>query len=165
MRFVNCVTGFGSLLMLTVSVAAFAKTEVKEPVSVVLAAYKVTTSQSGEETVQVAKKVKPKDVVEYQATYTNNTTKTIKNLVATLPIPTGTQFLAKSSPAGVQASTDGVSFAAMPLKRKVGSQLVNIPLQEYRALRWTIVELPAGKSVKVTAQTRVNSISAPVNAN
>ena len=47
----------------------------------------------------------------------------------------------------------------MPLKRKVGNQIVNVPLQDYRALRWTIAEVPAGKSVSVSAQTRVNSVT------
>ena len=85
--------------------------------------------------------------------------KAIKNLTATLPIPPATQFLAKSTPSATLASTDGVNFAAMPLKRKVGNQIVNVPLQDYRALRWTIAEVPAGKSVSVSAQTRVNSVT------
>ena len=45
----------------------------------------------------------------------------------------------------------------MPLKRKEGNEIVNVPLNDYRALRWTITELPAGKSVTVSAQTRINS--------
>ncbi|RYE20020.1 MAG: hypothetical protein EOP51_18740, partial [Sphingobacteriales bacterium] len=112
--------------------------------------------------VKPVQQVKPNDIIEYRATYTNNTTKTINGLVATLPIPADTQFLAKSTPAQAQASTDGINFAAMPLKRKVGTKTVNVPLQEYRALRWTIAELPAGKSVIVTAQTRVNSTTSAV---
>jgi len=101
--------------------------------------------------------VKPNDVIEYRATYTNNTTGKIKNLAATLPIPVETQFLAKSQPENAEASTDGTHFAPMPLKRKESNQMVNVPLKDYRALRWTIEELPAGKSVTVSAQTRVNS--------
>ena len=102
-------------------------------------------------------KVKPNDVIEYRATYTNNTAGKIKNLAATLPIPVETQFLAKSQPDNAQASTDGINFAPMPLKRKEGNQMVNVPLKDYRVLRWTIAELPAGKSVTVSAQTRINS--------
>ncbi len=129
----------------------------KPAVSVELSAYQITLNQKGESSAKLVKQAKPNDIIEYRATYTNNTAKSVKGLVATLPIPADTQFLAKSTPAQAQASTDGVNFAAMPLKRKTGSQTVNVPLQEYRALRWTIAELPAGKSITVTAQTRVNS--------
>jgi hypothetical protein len=45
----------------------------------------------------------------------------------------------------------------MPLKRKEGNQMVNVPLKDYRALRWIIAELPAGKSVTVSAQIRINN--------
>lgn len=129
----------------------------KPAVSVSLLAYEVSMNKKGESVVKPVQQVKPNDIIEYRATYTNNTNNVIKGLVATLPIPADTQFLAKSSPAQAQASTDSVNFAAMPLKRKVGMQTVNVPLQEYRALRWTIAELAAGKSITVTAQTRVNS--------
>lgn len=149
-------------LSLTASVA-FAKTEAKQPVSIELSAYQITTNPKGETSFQPVNKVKPNDVIEYRATYTNNTAAPIKNLNATLPIPADTQFLAKSSPAAAQASTDGVNFAATPLKRKVGTQTVNVPLQEYRALRWTIAEILPGKSVTVTAQTRVNSVATASN--
>lgn len=108
-------------------------------------------------TEQLVSEVKPEQIVEYRAVYTNNTAGTIQNLVATLPIPAETQFLVKSAPTKAQASTDGVNFAPMPLKKKVGDQVVNVPLADYRALRWTIAELPAGKSIAVSAQTRINS--------
>lgn len=135
----------------------------KPAVSVELSAYQISLNQKGEPVAKLVNEAKPNDIIEYRATYTNNTAKTIKALVATLPIPADTQFLAKSSPAQAQASTDGVNFAPMPLKRKAGSQMVNVPLPEYRALRWTIAELPAGKSITVTAQTRVNSTTGAVN--
>ena len=134
----------------------------KPPVSVELSAYQITLNQKGESSAKPLKQAKPNDIIEYRATYTNNTAKSVKGLVATLPIPADTQFLAKSTPAQAQASTDGVNFAAMPLKRKSGTQTVNVPLQDYRALRWTIAELPAGKSITVTAQTRVNSTTSAV---
>ncbi|OTG69506.1 hypothetical protein B9T25_02755 [Acinetobacter sp. ANC 4470] len=143
-------------LILAVNASAETKV-VKDPVSVELKTYLVSTSTDGKPTVKLVTKVKPNDVIEYRATYTNNTTGKIKNLAATLPIPVETQFLAKSKPENAQASTDGMSFAPMPLKRKEGNQIVNVPLKDYRALRWTIAELPAGKSVTVSAQTRINS--------
>lgn len=136
----------------------FAETKIsKEPVSVELKTYLVSKNADGKATTKLVTKVKPNDVIEYRATYTNNTTGKIKNLAATLPIPVETQFLAQSQPENAEASTDGINFAPMPLKRKVGNQMVNVPLKDYRALRWTIAELPAGKSVAVSAQTRVSS--------
>lgn len=164
MRLIKGVTSCAVALAFSfTSAAVFAKNEAKQPVSINLSAYQILTNQKGEISSQPVTKVKPNDVIEYRATYTNNTTTPIKNLAATLPIPADTQFLAKSSPAAAQASTDGANFAAIPLKRKVGSQTVNVPLQEYRALRWTIAEIPPGKSVTVTAQTRVSSVTTASN--
>lgn len=162
MRVMNYVAKpFAALTFALMATAAFAEAPAaKPPVSVELSAYQISVNQKGESVAKPVSKVKPSDIIEYRAIYTNNTAKAVKGLVATLPIPADTQFLAKSSPAQAQASTDGVNFAAMPLKRKVGTQTVNVPLQDYRALRWTIAELPAGKSITVTAQTRVNSASA-----
>lgn len=151
----KCLLGT-AVLVLAGSVFAETKTT-KEPVSVELKTFLIGAGTDGKPTSKLVTKVKPNDVIEYRATYTNNTTGKIKNLAATLPIPVETQFLAKSQPENAEASTDGTHFAPMPLKRKEGNQMVNVPLKDYRALRWTIAELPAGKSVTVSAQTRVNS--------
>ena len=151
-------TGLLAVAALLLAVNASAETKVsKDPVSVELKTYLVSASADGKPTAKLVTKVKPNDIIEYRATYTNNTSGKIKNLAATLPIPAETQFLAKSQPENAQASTDGTNFAPMPLKRKEGNQMVNVPLKDYRALRWTIAELPAGKSVIVSAQTRVSS--------
>ncbi len=151
----KCLLGT-AVLVLAGSVFAETKTT-KEPVSVELKTFLIGAGTDGKPTSKLVTKVKPNDVIEYRATYTNNTPGKIKNLAATLPIPVETQFLAKSQPENAEASTDGTHFAPMPLKRKEGNQMVNVPLKDYRALRWTIAELPAGKSVTVSAQTRVNS--------
>lgn len=151
----KCLLGT-AVLVLAGSVFAETKTT-KESVSVELKTFLIGAGTDGKTTSKLVTKVKPNDVIEYRATYTNNTSGKIKNLAATLPIPVETQFLAKSQPENAEASTDGTHFAPMPLKRKEGNQMVNVPLKDYRALRWTIAELPAGKSVTVSAQTRVNS--------
>jgi len=143
---------------LFLAVNVFAETKAaKDPVSVELKTYLISLNSEGKPNAKLVNKVKPNDVIEYRATYTNNTSGKIKNLAATLPIPVETLFLAKSEPENAQASTDGTNFAPMPLKRKEGNQMVNVPLKDYRALRWTIAELPAGKSVTVSAQTSINS--------
>ena len=151
-------TGLFAVAALLLAVNANAETKVsKDPVSVELKTYLVSASADGKPTAKLVSKVKPNDVIEYRATYTNNTAGKIKNLAATLPIPVETQFLGKSQPENAQASIDSMNFAPMPLKRKEGNQMVNVPLKDYRALRWSIAELPAGKSVTVSAQTRINS--------
>lgn len=115
----------------------------------------------GRERLESAEIVKPGDVIEYVATYRNVGKGAITGLVATLPVPSETEYLPGSAkPAGATASLDGVKFAAIPLKRKVRSaegkdieQLV--PYTEYRALRWNAGELGAQKSVAYTARVKV----------
>ena len=62
--------------------------------------------------------------------------------------------------AAVRASTDGLSFRTLPLKRK--AKLANgveaeqlVPLNEYRFLRWYPGELAAGKSVSYSARFKI----------
>lgn len=116
----------------------------------------------GRERLESADQVKPGDVIEYVATYRNTGASTLAGLVATLPVPGETEYVAGSAKpsAGATATLDGVNFAAVPLKRKVRSpdgkevdQLV--PYREYRALRWKAGDLGAQKSVSYTARVRV----------
>ena len=148
-----------SLMFVGVAASAMAVTAAtnNEPVSVQLKAFKKVVDSKGNAQFKAADSIKPQDVIEYRATYTNNTTGNIKSLKATLPIPADTQYLGASLPSGALASTDGVNFSAMPLKKKVDGKLVNIPLKEYRALQWQIAELPAKKAVTVSAQAKVNT--------
>ena len=148
-----------SLMFVGVAASAMVATAAtnNEPVSVQLKAFKRVVDSKGNAQFKAADSIKPQDVIEYRATYTNNTTGNIKSLKATLPIPADTQYLGASLPSGALASTDGVNFSAMPLKKKVDGKLVNIPLKEYRALQWQIAELPAKKAVTVSAQAKVNT--------
>lgn len=134
-----------------------ARGKVLEPVTVVLSANKLELDKNGKAYFKNVESVRPDDIIEYRAIYTNNTSGDIKNLVATLPIPTNTTFLEKFTPTPALASVDGVNYSVMPLMRKEGLKTVVIPLSEYRGLRWKISSLPAGKSVVVSAQARVNS--------
>ena len=149
-----------SLIMgLTTTQVAMAETKVKEPVSIQLKAFKKTVDNKGNPRFVASDVTKPKDIIEYRATYTNNTAGTIKGLKATLPIPADTQYTGTSTPAGAFASTDGINFAVAPLKKTVNGKTVNVPLKDYRALQWQVAELPSKKSVTVTAQTKVNSVN------
>jgi len=130
------------------------------PVDIKLTAYKVVT-QDGKDELQPAEKIKPGEVIEYRAQYANTGNAAVKGLAATLPIPAALEFLpGTESPDGVQASTDGKSYAAPPLKHiskaaDGSTKIVIVPAAEYRFLRWNVGELGAGKSVTVSARARV----------
>ena len=104
----------------------------------------------------------PGDLVEYRATYSNNGKASIADVLAVIPVPVGTTFVAGSaSPSsGVQASADGgQTFAPIPLKRivkgadeKLHEELV--PLAEYRVLRWRIAALAAEKDTFVSLRVQ-----------
>lgn len=106
---------------------------------------------------------KPGDVLEYRVSYTNHSSAAVTGLIASLPIPAGTTLLDRSQlPPNALASTDGTQFAPLPLMRLVkqpdGSERREpVPLGEYRALRWSLGTLAAGKSQQVSARVRVNT--------
>jgi uncharacterized repeat protein (TIGR01451 family) len=131
-----------------------------EPVSVHMEAYKIVVEKDVEHQ-RPAKKANPDDVLEYIASYKNNTDHAVNNLMATLPIPEGTIFLpATSNPKGAQASLDGEKYADIPLTRRVQLpsgkwEVQNVPYKEYRSLRWNLQTLAAGKDKAVSARVRV----------
>ena len=134
----------------------------KAPVSVELQAFKVVRDANGKEQLQSAQSAKPGDVLEYRAVYANNSSREVKNLQATLPIPAMTEVLLESAmPKGVNASRDGRNFAPAPLMQTVtlpsgATQTRPLPLSAYRALRWPVGTLGAGKNVVVRARVRLN---------
>lgn len=84
-QFMKTALMSSALILLAPSVLANTQAA-KEPVSVNLNTYLIAQNAEGKITEQVTSEVKPGQVVEYRAVYTNNTAGTIKNLVATLPI-------------------------------------------------------------------------------
>lgn len=121
----------------------------------------------GKAVLKPAAQGKPGDVIDYSSTYRNGGTAAAATLLATVPVPPGTTFMAGSAqPAAAQASTDGIRFASMPLQRMVrlpnGSERKEpVPLAEYRALRWEIGTLAAGASAVVGLRVRIDA-PAPV---
>jgi uncharacterized repeat protein (TIGR01451 family) len=130
-------------------------------VAVSLEAHKVTSDARGKESFVPGDQAGPGDVIEYRARYTNQGAGAVKQLVATLPIPAGVEYLpATARPAIVLASLDGRSFAPIPLKRTVrlpdGREVTReIPASEYRWLRWTIGSLAPKNSEIVRARVRI----------
>lgn len=136
----------------------------KKPLEVVLTQFKVEKDAQGKEQLVEAGSVKPGDVLEYKATYSNRSGKPITGLVADLPIPEGLEYLPKSAKPGaaaVKAATRNGVFAAEPLTRVVNGKSEPVPYTEYRTLRWTVGQLPANGVTVVSARARVEVAAPP----
>lgn len=150
---------------LALALPAHAEAGKKDDIEVKLTQSRVSINAAGVETHQTAEQIKPGDILEYRASYHNTSNHLIKGLQGTLPIPTETTFVPTSGmPAGVWASVDGTQFAAIPLKRKVKlpsgkEEEQEIPVGEYKALRWNLGDLDAGKSATVQARVKVNALT------
>jgi uncharacterized repeat protein (TIGR01451 family) len=130
------------------------------PIETRLEARKVVRAADGQEAFAPATDAKPGDVIEYAATYRNVSRQPVRSLEATLPIPANTEFVPGSvKPAGAKASLDSRSWSDLPLKRKVrrdGREVEEqVPVREYRYLRWFPGELGGDKSMTFTARVRV----------
>lgn len=135
-------------------------------VSVVLTAQRVAVVD-GKEVLSPAEQASPGDVIEYRAEYRNGGAAVVKQLAATLPVPSGMEYLPKTG-APQLASLDGKTFSSVPLKRRVrladGREVLrDVPASEYRWLRWTIGTLAPQQSRAVTARVRVAPISMAAN--
>lgn len=174
-RIVRPCTAF--LLACTVGGIVFAQAAPKAPaapqakpaVSVQLTQRKVTKDAQGKEQLIDAATVKPGDVLEYQATYTNTTSKVVTGLVGNLPIPEGLEYLPKSAKPGatlVKAATNDGVFAAEPLVHMVAGKTVPVGYGDYRSLRWTLGQLPANGVTVVSARAKVQVVvpSAPMTS-
>jgi len=130
-------------------------------VVVTLKAQKVVRTSDGKEVLQVADRAMPGEVIQYDALYRNQGRTGVRNLQPTLPIPAGLEYLPDSAnPAPSKASVDGKNFAPIPLMRQVAlpdgkTKEEPIPTSEYRALRWDLGELDAGKNTLVSARARL----------
>ncbi len=153
---------FGAAAVLALLVPAWASAQ--SDVAVSLTASRVTRDAGGKESLAAAEKANPGDLIEYRAVYRNPATVPVRQLAATLPIPAGTEFVpGTAEPRGALASLDGSTFEAMPIKRKVrledGREVVReVPVSEYRYLRWTLGELATGAERTVRARVRVSPL-------
>jgi uncharacterized repeat protein (TIGR01451 family) len=153
--------GFRSILLFFVVLSPFAHAQNANDVSSTLIVNRVATPAGGKETSEPAKTAKPGDMLEYVAEYRNTGKAPAKKLEATLPIPSGTEYVPDSAkPAGAWASLDGNTFEPVPLKRKVkqpDGKLIEelVPYAEYRFLRWPAQDLPAGQSLKYSARAKL----------
>ena len=133
-----------------------------------LSVNRITINAQRAEIAEPAKSAKPGDVLEYVADYKNNGRNAAKSLEATLPIPVGTEYIPDTArPAAGQASVDGVTFAPLPLMRKVkqaDGKLVeqSVPYADYRFLRWPARDLDAGKILAYSTRVKVVTDVKPI---
>ena len=151
--------------------AAPAATEAKaaSPLVSKLTQMLVKTGADGKEKLEDASSVKPGDVIEYRVTYTNTGKLPIKNMLATLPVPLETEYLPKTAKPGaslVSAATINGIYAAEPLMFIPAgkSKPEPVPYANYRNLRWTLGQLPAGGVTEVAARVRVSTSVLPAVA-
>lgn len=121
--------------------------------------------EAGKEKLVDVDTVKPGDVIEYRAVYTNTSKQSVRDLVARLPVPQGLEYVAKSAKASaglpaVQAATRDGKFGVEPLVVTEGGKKVTVPYAEYRELRWPVGAVEAGRSVTVSARARVAALPA-----
>jgi uncharacterized repeat protein (TIGR01451 family) len=156
-----------SALIITFALVASMPALAADPLDISLEAYRVVTNADGKQDLVAAKQAKPGDVLEYRAVYRNESSRALRNVVATLPLPEGgMEYLPDAAALKTAvASIDGKSYAALPLKRTVllangkrEEQLV--PANQYRFLRWTLGDLPAGATKTVSARVRIPDLFA-----
>lgn len=140
-----------------------------ESLSATLEAHKVLVAPNGVERFESADTAQPNDVLEYRTSYRNRSQKTLRGVAATLPIPTGFEYIPNSAGEDALASLDGKTFAAVPLTRTVKArdgrdEVRLVPVSEYRFLRWKLGDLPAGATSTVIARVRMQSTAAAVVA-
>lgn len=151
-------------LALAVPFTASAQSALK----VSLTAHRVAVDARGRESLQPAAEAKPGETVEYRAAYRNSGIAPVGEVQATLPIPDGTEYVARTArPAPALASLDGRTFEPLPLKRRVrlanGTEAVReVPVAEYRYLRWTLGSIDAGRAETVSARVRLSPLTAAV---
>ena len=132
-------------------------------VAATLSVQKVVVAPDGKEQFLPADQATPADILIYTAVYTNRTGGAVKGLLAILPIPQGAEYVAGSAhPAGAKASTDGVTFKPVPLKRTVkaadGTEREElVPTTAYRKLQWNVNELAADGTFSASARAKILS--------
>jgi hypothetical protein len=130
-------------------------------VAVTLKAQKVLRTKEGKEVLQLAERAMPGEIIQYDALYKNQSRSSVRQLEPTLPIPAGLEYLPDSAkPVATKASLDGKNFAPIPLMRQVvlpngETRQERVPYSEYRALRWELGDLDAGKSALISARARL----------
>lgn len=147
-------TASNLLLAGLVGVTTLAVAQTAQPLTITLKASQIV-NQDGKETLKPVQRGRSGDLIQYQATYRNNLQKPMTDVAINLPVPANMVYTGTASPAPTLASLDGKKFEAIPLKRQVNGKWVEVPVSEYRAVRWVVKNLPAQKQATVTMNAKV----------
>lgn len=124
------------------------------PLTVKLTAHQLV-NEDGKTVQKPVSRANKGDVILYQAVATNTLQKPMTDIGVTIPVPTGMVYTGVSTPNATFASLDGKTFAPIPLKRQVKGKWVEVPLKEYKAVRFVIKTLPAQTASTVSIQVKV----------
>ncbi|OOR90858.1 hypothetical protein B0181_04320 [Moraxella caviae] len=121
-------------------------------------AFVVSKDAAGNETltpVGMNTPISKGQIVEYQGLFTNHGTNRVRKMVATMDIPKGAELVGNIEPAIAQATMDGGRFVNMPIRVSVNGQAQELPLANYKGLRWTIEELGIGATAVVKYRAKI----------
>jgi uncharacterized repeat protein (TIGR01451 family) len=144
---------FVGFLLLVTATAAFGQVKVD------LKQFKVVDTNGKQELLAV-EKTKPGDVVEYVATYHNVGKAAVKNVVGTVPVPNGMEYVPDQNTKApdMAAAADG-KFAPVPLKHKVmrnGVQVEEVlPYSAYRSLQWKLGTMMPDQKIELKARVKL----------
>lgn len=127
-----------------------------EPLAVVASVAKVTAADDGREKLTDADHARPGDVLVYRAVYTNQVPRSLRHIVAAMPIPPGLTYQAESAtPAASEASVDGKAYFP------IANPPEGVTPAQWRAVRWPARDLSAGASFAVELRAQVDANAAP----
>ncbi len=152
----------------TPAVAAAAPAAAASAPSLELAAFKIVPATQGKpERLVPAADARAGDQLEYRAVYRNPTNAVLHHVMVTVPVPAnGVEYILESaSPNADLASTDGKTFAPLPLMHAEftadGHNVMKpAPGADYHFLRWDLGDVPAG-AVR-TVRSRVQLLTSTV---
>lgn len=132
----------------------------REDLDISMTARRVEVSAGTEKLVDESV-AKPGDIIHYTAQFRNQSAKSLSHLAPTIPVPAGMEYVPSPNlTAPVEASLDGQTFEAIPVRRaRVLADgrrvMIEIPAAAYRALRWQAGELAPGATFTAAARVRV----------
>ncbi|MGO2301471.1 MULTISPECIES: hypothetical protein [unclassified Psychrobacter] len=146
----------GAVLTSLASIFLLNTAQANNALKMTLTATKVMKDAEGQTSYIPIRTAPTGTIVQYKATYTNALDKDIRDMAVILPIPANMVFTGEAYPASALASIDSKNYGHIPLMRKINGKMIEIPLSEYRTLRWDIKLLPAKKSAAVAFNTMVD---------
>lgn len=124
------------------------------PLAVELKAFAVEEVPGAEPVLTQTEVVKPGQLIEYQAVFTNISDGALNGVAPEIPIPAGmTVILQSIDPDEYLLSADSIHFAKGPLLdasgKPLGAELI-------RSVRWNPVKLDAGSKLTRRLRAKVN---------